>query len=64
MLGSLTRLASRSFARYHVRGIAVSAWRRAVDITSEDDFQKKVIQSEIPVIVDFYATSAVDLKSG
>ena len=43
--------------RYVARSVSVSAARRrAVEIQSEEDFQRNVIQSDIPVIVDFHAT--------
>lgn len=38
-----------------VRLLRVSAVRKTLQIESEDDFKKKVIESEIPVIVDFHA---------
>lgn len=53
MLASLLRVSGR----YVARSVSVSAARRrAVEIQSEEDFQRNVIQSDIPVIVDFHAT--------
>ena len=58
MLASFCRVSGsgRCWGRCVARGVSVSARRRAVEIRSEEDFQRNVIHSDIPVIVDFYAT--------
>ena len=56
MLASFALLSSRILWRSVARRVSVSSWRRVVEIDSEKDFQTKVLQSDIPVIVDFYAT--------
>ena len=56
MLALFSRLSHRGLERRVASYVSVSTRRRAVEIESEGDFQKKVIQSDTPVIVDFYAT--------
>lgn len=55
MLASFVGLSSRSLWRHAARSVSISAYRRAVEIETEREFQEKVIRSDIPVIVDFYA---------
>lgn len=40
----------------HLRSIALSSYKQDIfDIASEDDFQKRVLRSSKPVVVDFHA---------